>query len=435
MPLVNFMEEKFLQAFTYCAWLTSLIRSALCIRSKMHSCIPPKPRLTPPSTDIREMFPVDTRTNPSGVVATQSWRPQTTLAAFPITPVLLILTGAHYITKTSLRAGADPVIGELPALTPAWQDLHSHMIEAIKELNHNIGDPNVHYRTVLQIIAALYTVEMAIPDTAWPAHLEGLAVLIKEYGGVLDLMETNIRTVMLKVQGGICYSTVGNTTSPVSRQMVGYLDWTPTEVSTAYGFNMMSGFPCPCALFQLIIRITKLRVRCGSLLYFPPSLVREVLGVMDDIEEFDPDTWEEVYSFESQPNYVLWGYTFKAAVGLYLCASLPPVLVAKAVPPSFESAKRNYVDRLMASISALQLTDDYSVHGLAWPLAVLGVGVADLQPVYRRRVEEMFAPLHESRIADPISSSLLIKKLRKFWLSGHTAWDECFYSPYNVLTA
>lgn len=440
LPLVDGMDEKFLQAFTYCTWRSSLLFLASGLFSfslyiaKVRSRVTLKLKLTLPSADIREMFPVDPTTNPSGMAATQTWRPQTTLAMFASKPVLLILAGAHYITKMSLRAGVDPVIGELAALTPAWQNLHAHMIETIKELNRKISDPTEHYRTVLQIIAALFTVEMAIPDTAWSAHLEGLSVLIKEYGGVLDLVDTGINTVILKVQAGICYSTVGNTTSPVSRQIAGYLDWTPTEISAAYSHNIMSGFPCPTVLFHFIIRITKLRVRCRSLLCFPKTLVCEVLGLMDAIEEFDPETWEEPYSFDSQPSYLLWGHTFKAALGLYLCASLPPVLIAKAAPPSYESAKRNYVDRLMASISALQLTDDYSVHGLAWPLAVLGVGVVDLEFAYRCRIEEMFVPLCVSPIADPISSTLLLKKLKTFWMSGRTSWDACFYAPYNVIT-
>lgn len=238
---------------------------------------------------------------------------------------------------------------------------------------------------------------------------------------------------------------MANTTSPAANQIRGFTDWTTAEIRTVYPTTMYSEMPCPTHLFLNIRQINQLRVQAAGRASYRDVIWPTAREVFADIERFDPENWTEPYTVPKKPGMDIVARIFKTAVALYGMLVIPPPASTdapsrdgglspqceKTTPASYEKLKMSFRMRLLRLVCTAMETRPVKLY-LAWPLAVLGVALADGQATEREMVEDYLQKISRApqTYCGPTTS---LVKLRAFWASGKTQWEQCFDEPCPVL--
>lgn len=343
----------------------------------------------------------------------------------------------HRIVCGSISARVKPEYGTLYGTSHLWNMLYECMAMSVKNLNEYIKigmRPSYIFAQTVNMLG----IEVGVSMPTWRLHADGLAALIKRYGGMENL-KTMAVPAFLAVQYGFIMATACNTTSPLTNQIAGVTDWSRNEVRLAYAHTGREALPCPTDLFFEMIDITRLRTAVYTGEVSRTQLLRNARKIAQGIDGFDPESWTETYDTQG-PSFTLMARLFKSAVTLYAVMSLPPRLVKPFTVPQSGlaasaggvqdiSAHAYYRDQLFQLFT--EAWDRLSRRSLGWPVAVLGVAVAD-SPSQREQVRAWLDYMCWIPGTD-CGTLALVPLLEEFWPLGSTKWDDCFYEPINCL--
>lgn len=238
-----------------------------------------------------------------------------------------------------------------------------------------------------------------------------------------------------------------NTTCPADQQIEGSDDFTDEEIKTLIAFDPVVVEPCPVAFHLARVHITRLRVAVAhNTITDPSTIILRVLDAFNSIWEFDLERWieEEFADKNDDAKHQVWilALIHGLAIRLYGILTLPRWAVAAwgisspkiksaypAVPGcgTYESLRRRHRDALLKMLLE-QWSRVESRRRLAWPFAVVGVAVANTDVATQRYVERCLFTIWKDPEVTTSSISAL-EKLRVFWLSGKTEWEDCYNEP------
>lgn len=216
------------------------------------------------------------------------------------------------------------------------------------------------------------------------------------------------------------------TTSP-STEPVRCLDlFSIEDIREQYVYHFLADPCCPTDLFIQIRKISQLRSRVSQ--GAPSDEVSEsARSILSAITEFSPSNWKR-----SEPSH--WNFSdddalfeciahmYKDAVLVYGVVSLPDYAAAILLNGVAKSVQRQ---RLMEKISTAWRRIISNHPALFWSLVVAGVAYADGDQVSQKIISDRLYQI--GRRPDCSSAPLsILRKLEAFWMSGSTAWDDCF---------
>lgn len=242
-----------------------------------------------------------------------------------------------------------------------------------------------------------------------------------------------------------------NTTCPADQQIKGSDDFTDDEIKTLVDFDPSKVEPCPVEFHLTRVRITRLRVLLarGKAAPAHASVAVKMQAIFDTLLLFDLEAWVADRfgdkSDEARQQARIMGPIYAVAIRLYGILALPASAVAAwaMLPPqatsaypavvgcsTHESLRRRHRDELLRLLRGSWAHVQLKMW-LTWPLAVVGVAVADGDDAAAANQDFVDASLLAIwRLPDVSSSSITaLEKLRVFWGSGKTGWEECFDEP------
>ncbi|KAJ3473576.1 hypothetical protein NLG97_g10236 [Lecanicillium saksenae] len=368
---------------------------------------------------------------------------------------------ADQISKASKARNRLIGPGEDPAFAGLWLKFHHHMAKCLEIINQTIRGEG-KYDKVQIIFGILYLVYMDIYQkvSMWHTHIRGFL----EYLGHMGGPEVSVQDAGARICTSIIFmlATPLNTTTPARKQITGFDCFTDAQLLQLFGNAAIPDMPCPAEIFIAIVYVTRLRgaiarAENGSaidqdLTLSIDSIPIKVKEIFDNTQQFDVSKWAEdllannqdYWSPEHSPGSAdallpMIGEIFCVAVRLYGILALPEWAVESWASSasdmraqtsrltSCESAGALHRQALLVLLRKVcgQITHD---EGLAWPLVVAGVAVADGSADERAFVERCLWNVW--RLPNTVASfALVIDKLGAFWRSGKTRWEDCFDEP------
>lgn len=245
------------------------------------------------------------------------------------------------------------------------------------------------------------------------------------------------------------FGTPLNTTSPANQQVEGFGKLTTESLKQGFDLALEPNLPCPTDFLITIVRITSLRgivARAGGSYEteqkrLPPAekTSQQVMDMFNAMKVFDIHEWAKNQVAQYPDVTPALVKLFVVAIRLYGILTLPrsailpwatseaalyPTIPGLDIHPSVRAWHRK---ELLAQLRVMWETVTYKC-GLAWPLIVVGVAAAEGSAEDRAFIDEcLFSIWKQPHTAAGFISSL--EKLRVFWESGRTEWEDCFDEP------
>ncbi|OAQ96193.1 hypothetical protein LLEC1_03077 [Akanthomyces lecanii] len=309
------------------------------------------------------------------------------------------------ISRASKARGALIQPGEEPAFQGLWSSYYRYLASSLTAVNRYLQDTQGdNSRHVFYGIDQLLVLDLYIERSRWHAHLKGLFAYIQHQGGIAAVLQqpeppsyclNHVLAIAINV----------NTTSPARQQIDGFDDFTDAQLVSILDAAYSTSMQCPTELYVNMVHISRLRAVLASKGNRPDETTvnQQVRRIFDSISHVDADEWAAKPMFKDKIDAVAAvGRIFAVAVRLYGILTLP------------QSATSRHM--LMHTTS------------LCWPLIVGGVAVAGGAAEDQDFIEKSLLSIW----ALPNTSACLImaiRKLRPFWASGKTGWEDCFDMP------
>lgn len=225
---------------------------------------------------------------------------------------------------------------------------------------------------------------------------------------------------------------LANTTSPAYDQVSPLLNFEMRDLTQEiYETGYYPFLPCPVQLFIDIICVNRLRYLATQ----PESsdtldaLQTEAEDLLERIIDFSPETWSTAKT-ESQEQFLTMAQVYQSAVVVFAIASLQSVCVIPA-SAGWRAVKTIHGNNLMALLEKAAGSQVLR-SCVMWPMIVAGfeakMGSAAARSFIARRLADESAHLGAYL---PLATKEI---LEKFWSSGKKDWDECFDTPYALVT-
>ncbi|KAM3426571.1 hypothetical protein NHJ13734_009375 [Beauveria thailandica] len=290
----------------------------------------------------------------------------------PYSPSNDIIIANSLCMRLSHIAGVENITPKpTPSSVHLWVRLGQLLNTSVKTLSRQITDvENVVENKVLQRICDMTGIEEYLNLAGGRAHLRGFLAILRLCGIPIDLA---------KKQTGLgnaihCMTLCGvlsNTVSSYEARLDEISAFSDTELMDMYCFTLENNFPCPSYLWAQILKISTLRTMAatGS---SATSLLQHAQTIYEQVEIFSPENWKESYSIPKGRVALLLSRIFKAAVGIYCCACVPPSVVDEdfaAWSSGQVAAQRTTLLRLLGE--AVELDRELNAR-ILWPIAVAG---------------------------------------------------------------
>ncbi|OAA71540.1 C6 zinc finger domain protein [Cordyceps fumosorosea ARSEF 2679] len=363
----------------------------------------------------------------------------------PNRPIFLLDVSCHRIADASKSRGKLLRWTEDPSVGGAWASHSRHMLDILDFVNRGLSDkspPPGNAQAVIRRIFTLLHFDLLVDASAWRPHLLGYIALMQHMGGVRGLLRLNNGPINNTQWTILIFATAANTTSPASKQLRAFEAYSDEDVEFLSSLDVNPDLPCPPTLFVVLKNLTQLRGRIAGGKCPKSVMNSSVRDLFDKISAFDRDTWAESVTCGSHDTASAMARIFQVAVRLFGVLSLPQSATASwavaAGYPRLPGMSMYDSVRVSHRRELLLLLDPYrgtfkTVLSLAWPLTVAGVSLGgDGRVEDRLFIAESLLDMWKSRLArcGPI---LCLEKLRVFWSSNKTAWDDCFDEPVPPL--
>lgn len=233
---------------------------------------------------------------------------------------------------------------------------------------------------------------------------------------------------------------LSNTTTPTTQQITGLLGYSDEDIKLVLD-DQSSVRPFPVSLVVIARHITEVRVQAASKAATSSALQYRMQQLFREIDNFDPNAWAENVDFYQGDVTPAIGQIFQIATRLHSIVALPASIIAPAlviVYPGLAGSGtlRSVCDSVRISQRAkllARLRDTWPSLGdtenMDWPLLVAGVALADGPAEDKEYVARLLDGLWQGPL-DDVTSLLAREKLRRFWRSGLSGWEDCFDEPF-----
>ncbi|KAJ4159534.1 uncharacterized protein LMH87_008432 [Akanthomyces muscarius] len=360
--------------------------------------------------------------------------PGSHISVFPYQPGFIMMMTCQRIKLASLSRNVPVKRGQGLGIEHLWDAFYEQMAETMGHLNKHISARSRPGYIISRIIDLL-SVELAIMGSPWRAHLQGFFAVVSLYGGVSRMLKTWPR-VIFALHYCLMYAVVGNACAPATDQIAGLDSWSEEEILTVYQFTFYFEFGCPSQVALAIIRITRLRVLAAtSSLAAPDPLSSIAKEIAEDLHAFVPDEWSEIYPVPHDPLRRLLARMFKVATILYAVLSLPPDLAQSFVGLT-EKREPPANPRVYYRIILFELIDQTEPYiktsVLSWAFAVLGAAYADGPEEGKTRILNHLNAMQGMENVE-CGATTMLQVFPNFWASGKTRWEDCYYTPCQVM--
>ncbi|KAK1473045.1 C6 zinc finger domain-containing protein [Colletotrichum cuscutae] len=313
---------------------------------------------------------------------------------------------------------------------------HQHRCTAIQALNGEISHQNEKRRisdyTMAAVIVFLYADLMgSVTASNWRHHLNGFMAIIEMRGGLRSVCDAapGYKTVILFCK---IIENLANSTSPAYDQVSPLVNFEMRGLTQEiYETGYYPFLPCPVQLFIDIICVNRLRYLATQ----PESsdtlgsLQTEAEDLLERIIDFSPETWSAAKT-ESQEQFLTMAQVYQSAVVVFAIASLQSVCVIPA-SAGWRAVKTIHGSKLMALLEKAAGSQVLR-SCVMWPMIVAGfeakTGTAAVRSFVAKRLADESVHLGAYL---PLATKDI---LEKFWSSGKKDWDECFDTPYALVT-
>lgn len=188
-----------------------------------------------------------------------------------------------------------------------------------------------------------------------------------------------------------------------------------------------------------IVQINRLRLHAATRATTKAAFVARVRELFDAIDGFDLQAWSKGRSFANEAITLSLGHVFLVAVRLYaimtLCRSeliSSHIVGSHSGTPGLSAGTQDAVRQaetreLMKLLRQLWPSMKY-IPALQWPLIVAGVGTTGLRGPDQEFIDQCLLSIWHYPLNDT-NIFRCLEKLRAFWASGKTGWEDCFDEP------
>ncbi|KAJ6779759.1 hypothetical protein PWT90_06291 [Aphanocladium album] len=359
----------------------------------------------------------------------------------PNRPIFLLDVSSHRIAAAYKSSGRQSKgVSHSSSVEGAWVIHSRQMMHVLGSINAGIRDERAAggKSGVLRRIFTLLQFDLIVDASVWRPHLLGYLAVVEHMGGVSVLMRQNDAYLDHTQSLILIVALTTNATSPANNQLWGFEAYTNDDVTRLVATYSRIVFPFPSLLMVAIKTVTQLRTRVASNAYTKTDLQLMVCHLFDDIGAFDAQNWAKTLNSDVEAVSGSFARILQAAVLLYGILSLPCSAVAGWAVASgqWASSGRSMYDSVRVSHRRKLLDLLYPHRGtfgnllaLNWPLVVAGASLAgDGSTEDRDFITESLLDIWKNPLSKcgPI---LCLEKLRTFWASGKTVWDDCFDEP------
>ncbi|KAJ6782123.1 hypothetical protein PWT90_06664 [Aphanocladium album] len=349
-----------------------------------------------------------------------------------------------YMQCVQYLRGTLLVPGEDSPMSGIWQSYWRYMSMQLALVNNLVNASPPKIQEFISALMKLMRCDLVAKGSTWQKHMNGLFAYVDSIGGVDFVLKQHQPTP------AICSllrrTIICNTTSPARMQVLGYDRYTDKQLMAAFKLYQLHEMPCPSDLFLAIVHITRIRQRASIInLANRRSFEAAVRRIFTDIDSFNETLCAEEDETTAKEIRHLIPPIFKAAVRLYGILTLPRAAVLAAFPRcgSYRKLRASHrhalTEKLKTGMVKAAAIDQSGVFG--WPMLVAGVAAGvphnkrdSDDPDYEHAVstKEMVEQFFSISWLDPLSTSVelaILESLRKYFRSGGTEWEECFYEP------
>ena len=185
--------------------------------------------------------------------------------------------------------------------------------------------------------------------------------------------------------------------------------------------------PWPTSIFLVVIRICYMRAVMASGESFKSVILPVTQRILDEIDEFSIEEWAEPYPIPEGTKTNIAVRTYITATKLYAILTLLGPLAHKEPYLSERLATREKLLQLIREAS--QVLEDRLA--LAWPLSVLAVTLTDDATEEKHLFGDILC--RDGPADEFYNPQFRVDILNRYWASGKTAWDDCYFEPFPPL--
>ncbi|KAJ3496908.1 hypothetical protein NLG97_g2304 [Lecanicillium saksenae] len=348
-----------------------------------------------------------------------------------------------HISMVAKGCGRPLEYGEIKALGPMWATYSRYLLKVIDLIHSYFKDTSP--KSVVEVISnmcLLLTADIGTGSTEWKAHTDGFYAYVQRLGGVQVILDLSSPPPWIFCQ--MFHATVlYNTTTPALRHCLGYDDWTDEqlEILLLHGHQIIPERAFPTLQMIVLIHLTRLRYKIATSACDAP---REPLAAVIDahyqkLHSIDEDGWASRTIGFGTTHHKALAEIHRLAIWLYAILTLPRPAVLQwaeaeislqpydAETNAYDRVRALYRSKLLRSIRGLFHELKYP-RAVCWALIVAGVAAVDGTAEDRAFVDDC---IYSVWLSPHGGGGLFpsLQKLRKFWDTGRTGWEDCFYEP------
>lgn len=225
---------------------------------------------------------------------------------------------------------------------------------------------------------------------------------------------------------------IANTTSSRANQIIEIANLDSDDLCQLYSFSMYPAFICPTYIFRDMVRINKLRLPTVALVdgHSSEPSASGICEILADIDEFVPFEWIDEHKFSAPEQFLLTARIYQSAMAVYAYMTVPCTSKThlKTSCENLGILYRGHLFRLLAAAFESQSTID----NVFWPVIVAGVAAADGTQEERDIVHRHLS-LGLQATYSGVAPVKAMKIFKRFWQSGMTSWDDCFFDANLIL--
>ncbi|OAR00516.1 hypothetical protein LLEC1_00844 [Akanthomyces lecanii] len=412
-------------------------------------------QLIPPDWDLMEAFHYYYRTILPSLMTSQL--DDSTSAFMPTAGNLGCKTSfitfifSNRIADAAKNRGTLRSPDDMPHDNYLWTAFYASMVTMLAIINERLSSPDGPTNdSVFVRIVDMLSIDLTLLGSTWQAHLHGYGALYRMRGGYRRLAKV-LKNFDYQFQYVFMLHVLTSTTTPAAHMLTIFDDLSAEEIRHVFTFTLYSDVPCSSHVFADLIRINRLRalVAAGaSIRNFIRPAARQIYH---HIAEFSVTDWEEPYGVPDKPEARLLCRLFQQAAsdGDERChddndndndddddgdadvdgEQQQLAQAAMTPPPSIEALN----GEILALVREILPLIPKRPTSLAWPLAVVGVTLTgDGDAAAREFVTQTLLQISTHRDAY-YGPTLALNKLRKFWASGKTGWEDCYDEACSVM--